>query len=178
MTPWFSTVIKLRRSTIVVFAGLVAIAAPQAGAQASINVGIGAAVPIGSSADRLSPGYTTTLAFAFQPNWMHNDLRLEGAVISLAAKSAASKKRQILSATANVIISGKADAVPAGYVIVGAGSYQASGGISRRTDYGVNVGAGVRFSLGFFGTFVEARLHYVADDTKTKYFPMTFGLTF
>ena len=25
---------------------------------------------------------------------------------------------------------------------------------------------------------VEARLHYIRDDDKTKYFPMTFGLTF
>ena len=30
----------------------------------------------------------------------------------------------------------------------------------------------------FVGTFVEARLHYVADGARTKFFPITFGLTF
>ena len=71
-----------------------------------------------------------------------------------------------------------ADIRPAGYVVIGVGSYQNSGSSGRTSDPGFNIGAGINFGMGFFGSFVEARMHYVADATKTKYFPMTFGLTF
>jgi hypothetical protein len=151
-----------------------------ASAQKAVNVGLGAVVPIGSSADLLNSGYNAMLSYSFQPSWMRkNYLRLEGAVNSLAEKTTVLTKRQIISGTVNVVIGGAAQSAPFGYVIIGAGTYQNSGGsVQRRSDPGFNVGTGIRFTMGFFGTFVEARLHFVNDDAKTKYFPMTFGLTF
>jgi hypothetical protein len=147
-------------------------------AQAKFNAGLGAVVPIGSSADVLNPGYNAILSLTLKPAWLQNYLRLEGAVNSLTQKTSGSPKHQIASVTANLIMIGTERAGPAGYVIIGAGSYQNSGSGKRSADPGFNVGTGIRFGMGFFGTFVEARLHYVADENKTKYFPMTFGLTF
>lgn len=143
------------------------------------TVGLGAAVPIGSSADRLNAGYNAALSYAFKPRGISNYVRLEGTVSALTEKTVAKEKHQVASWTANlVIVPNHLSAPPTGYVIVGAGSYQRTGGGIRQSDPGLNVGAGIRFSMGFFGTFIEARLHYIQDDDKTKYFPMTFGLTF
>lgn len=176
---WQLAIRRRRRRALCAAASLTMAAAlvPEAAAQASVNFGMGAAVPIGSSADLLNPGYSAMLSFAIQPSWMRNYLRFEGAVNSLTEKSVASAKSEFLSATANLVLVGAAREAPSGYVIIGAGSYQQSVGGARRTDAGFNVGAGIHFPIGFVGTFVEARLHYVAD-SRAKYFPMTFGLTF
>ncbi|MEK7401663.1 MAG: hypothetical protein AABZ80_04790 [Gemmatimonadota bacterium] len=157
---------------------IAALSASEASAQMYINAGMGAAVPIGSSADLLNVGYSAMLSVDTKPNWMRGHLRLEGAVNSLVHRVAGSPKREVLSVTVNLITDGGTRDVPSGYAVIGAGYYQQSGSIARRTDPGINVGAGIRFPVGFFATFIEARLHYVADDAKTKYFPMTFGLVF
>jgi hypothetical protein len=156
----------------------VAATASTISAQTSVTVGLGAAVPIGSSADRLKPGYSAQLALAIQPKWMRHHLRFEGAVNSMTEQVAGSPKREFRSGTINLIVVGATRSSPTGYVVLGAGSYQQTTSAGRRTHPGINTGAGIRFSMGFFGTFVEARMHYIADDTKTKYFPMTFGLAF
>jgi hypothetical protein len=150
-----------------------------ASAKAQWTIGLGAAVPIGSSADRLNAGYNATVSYAVRPRGMSNFVRLEGAVNALTAKTVLKEKREVASWTANlVIVPTHLSTPPAGYVIVGAGSYQKTGAGGRESDLGFNAGAGIRFSMGFFGTFVEARLHYINDGDRTKYFPMTFGLTF
>jgi hypothetical protein len=156
---------------------LLGLASARAGHAQSVDVGIGAVIPIGSTADLVNPGYSAQLSFAIRPDWTRNHLRLEAAVHSLSPKTAGAAKREFVSATANLILVGS-DRAPSGYVIIGGGNYQSSGGIARRNDPGFNVGAGIRFSMGFFGTFAEARLHYVADAAKTKFFPMSFGVSF
>jgi hypothetical protein len=158
--------------------GAICVAPATAHGQLLYQIGIGSAVPIASTADLLNPGYNALLAITMKPGWMRHSLRFEGATNSMAAKAPATGRRQVLSATANVIISGAEATAPLGYVILGFGTYQSAGGLVRTNNPGINVGAGIRFSMGFFGTFAEARLHFVDDAKKTKYFPMTFGLTF
>lgn len=146
--------------------------------QSKINAGLGAVVPIGSTADILNPGYNAMLSLTVKPTWMRDYIRIEGAVNSLTEKTPSERGHQIGSVTANVVLVGTKRSGPTGYVVLGAGSYQNTGGGRTTWDPGFNVGTGIRFGMGFVGTFVEARLHYVADDNKTKYFPMTFGLSF
>jgi hypothetical protein len=149
-------------------------------AQAKVNIGIGAAIPIGTTADRVNPGYNALLSYSTRMAWMkRNQVRVEVGVNSLPERSVPDVRRQILSGTANLVIVGEPRPGPLGYVILGVGSYGKSGQlVVHRSDPGFNIGAGIRFTMGFFGTFVEARMHYVNDAEKTKYFPMTFGLTF
>ena len=154
-----------------------AMLSPHTARSQALRAGVGAVIPIGSSADRLNPGYHAMLSYEFGPGRTRNAVRLEGAVNSMSQRTPNSGKRQVLSGTANLIIR-TGQSAPTGYIVIGAGSYQQSGGARNRTDPGVNVGAGIQFSRGFFGTFIEARLHYVNDEQKTKYFPMLFGLTF
>lgn len=173
--------ILLARSAAVFAAfwlSLFVLAPESAQAQSKFNFGLGSVVPIGSSADLLNPGYNAMLSYAVQPSWVRNYLRFEVAVNALTEKATGSAKRQVLSGSANAILVGDQQRAPTGYVVLGLGMYQASVGVTRHTDPGINVGAGIRFTMGFFGTFLEARLHYVNDDTKTKFFPMTFGLAF
>ncbi len=148
------------------------------GLSAQWTVGLGGAVPIGSSADRLNSGYNALLSYSMRPRSTGNYVRLEGAINALTEKTPVAGKRQINSGTLNYVVVAKRQTAPAGYVVLGVGTYQKSGGGTRESNPGLNVGAGVKFSMGFFGTFVEARLHYIHDDDKTKYFPMAFGLTF
>jgi|SRR5689334_3662654 len=154
--------------------------AAAAHAQANFNVGIGAAIPIGTTADRVNPGYSTLVSYTTAFRWLKRDrIRFEVGVNSLPERSVPDVRRQVLSGTANLIIVGEPRPGPIGYVVLGAGSYGKSGRlVEHRSDPGFNLGAGIRFTMGFFGTFVEARLHYINDAEKTKYFPMTFGLTF
>jgi len=168
-----------RRLACTALTGFLALTtASSARAQAAINFGLGATIPIGSSADRYDAGFNALLSFSLKPSWMRrNMLRFEGAVNGWTEKGT-DVKYQVQSATANLVILGGGAASPTGYVIIGAGSYQTSGGGSRRSHPGFNAGTGIRYSLGFVGTFVEARFHYVADEYRTKYFPMSFGLTF
>lgn len=148
------------------------------GLGAQWTVGLGAAVPIGSSADRLNSGYNTLLSYSMRPRSTGNYVRLEGAINALKEKTPLADKRQISSGTVNYVVVAKGQLAPAGYVLFGVGTYQKSGGGTRESNPGLNAGAGIKFAMGFFGTFVEARLHYIHDDDKTKYFPMVFGLTF
>jgi hypothetical protein len=167
-------------STVIGAVAIALIAAPAVGAQSRVSVGIGAGIPIGTTADRVNPGYSSLLSYAVRARWLNrNHIRLEVGVTSFPERSVPDERRQIISSLANLVIVGTERPGPLGYVIIGAGSYQESGAlVARHNDPGVNIGAGIQFSMGFFGTFVEARLHYINDSSKTKYFPMTFGLTF
>ena len=149
------------------------------GAQARFNAGIGAAIPIGASADEVNPGYSMLVSFAMRPHFFtRNQLRFEFGSNSLPERAVPNVSRSVLTGTANLVIIRDPAARPLGYSIVGFGTYQKSGSVPRRSSQGVNLGAGMQFTLGFFGAFLEARLHYIHDANKTKYFPMTFGLTF
>lgn len=148
-------------------------------AQAKVNIGIGAAIPIGTSADRVNPGYDMMLAYTTRPPFMRrNRIRFEFGLNSLPERAVPDSRRTVQSGTVNFVIIDETRPAPIGYTILGVGTYQKSGSVARHSDPGVNVGAGIRFTMGFFGTFLEARLHYVNDSERTKYFPMTFGLTF
>jgi hypothetical protein len=153
--------------------------APALHAQTSFSVAAGAAVPIGSTADIMSVGYNVTAALGIKPPLAPIGLRIDGMFNSMEFKAPATGTSRILAGTANVTLSGAA--LPMGYLIGGLGMYNfsASGGGSSETDFGFNVGVGLKFPLTGFSTFAEARLHYVNTDVeKTKFIPITFGITF
>ena len=153
--------------------------APSLHAQASFSVAAGAAVPIGSTSDGMNVGYNVTAALGIKPPIAPIGLRIDGMFNSMGLKSPASGSGRIAAGTANVTLAGPA--IPMGYLIGGLGMYNfsASGGGSSSTKFGFNVGVGLKFPLTGFSTFAEARLHYVNTDVeKTKFVPITFGITF
>jgi len=147
-------------------------------AQSRFSGAIGVAVPIGGSADRIKIGYQTALAISLAPFQSSNRIRLEGAVAELSDKIATPVQRRISFAAANFVAASVAAGAPAGYVIAGIGAYHQRAAGKGSDHAGLNVGAGITFTFGAFGAFTEARLHYLADGSKTKLFPITFGLVF
>lgn len=156
--------------------------APALHAQTSFSVAAGAAVPIGSTADVMSVGYNVTAALGIKPPLAPIGLRIDGMFNSMEGKRSGSGTGRILAGTANVTLSGAA--LPMGYLIGGLGMYNFStSGVTPKpaseTKFGFNIGVGLKFPLIGLSPFAEARLHYVNTDVeKTKFIPITFGITF
>lgn len=153
--------------------------APALHAQTSFSVAAGAAVPVGSTSDGMSVGYNLTAALGIKPPLAPIGLRIDGMFNSMDLKAPATGSTRILAGSANLTLSGAA--LPMGYLIGGLGIYNFSysGGGSSTSKAGFNVGVGLKFPLTGFSTFAEARLHYVNTAvTKTKFIPITFGITF
>jgi len=153
--------------------------APSLHAQASFSIAAGAAVPIGSTSDGMNVGYNITGAIGIKPPVAPIGLRVDGMFNSLGRKGGGGGSGRIAAGTANLTVAGPM--IPMGYLIGGVGMYNssASGGGSSSTDFGFNVGVGLKFPLTGFSTFAEARLHYINTDVvKTKFVPITFGITF
>jgi hypothetical protein len=158
-------------------------AAPALYAQASFSVAAGAAIPMGDFADGANTGYNVTAAIGFKPPLAPIGLRIDGMFNSLEGKATGSGSARILAGTANLTLSGVGTPIPMGYLIGGLGMYNSSvsGAVVKppsETDFGFNIGAGIKFPLTGFSTFLEARLHVVSNDAKTKFVPITFGMTF
>ena len=148
-------------------------------AQSRISGAVGVAVPIGGTADRIKIGYQSVLAISLAPFQSPNRIRLEAAIAELSDKVATTVERRISFAAANLVMTSVAvPSAPAGYVIAGVGAYHQRAAGMGSDHGGLNVGAGITFTFGAFGAFTEARLHYIADGSKTKLFPITFGLVF
>ena len=152
--------------------------APSLHAQASFSIAAGAAVPIGSTSDGMNVGYNVTGAIGIKPPVAPIGLRIDGMFNSMEVKGGGASSR-IAAGTANVTLAGPA--IPMGYLIGGVGMYNTSvSGVSgSNTDFGFNVGVGLKVPLTGFSTFAEARLHYINTDVeRTKIVPITFGITF
>lgn len=171
---------------IVCFTGL-------ASGQRAIGGAVGAAFPIGGSADALEIGQQSGVFLLFTPRrgpfararidftWAEMQNRLAPDVrdrfywtalgVVFAARVPGSS-----GAGAGMDVATKPE--PSGYVILGAGVYHQKRPDARRDAAGINTGAGIEFALGPFGAFAEARLHYLDDGLRTKLFPIGLGLRF
>jgi hypothetical protein len=155
------------------------LAAPALHAQTSFSVAAGAALPMGDFADGFKMGYNVTAALGIKPPLAPVGVRIDGMYNAWEPKTGSGSFR-VLAGTANVTLSGAA-MVPMGYLIGGLGMYNASvsGATGSETDFGFNIGAGIKFPLTGFSTFAEVRLHFVqSEGGSTKFVPITFGLTF
>ena len=157
---------------------MVSLSARAAEAQRSVAVGMGADIPIGGTADVFKSGYHSTVSVSFTPRRLRRVIRVDGSLTELRGRDSASTPHHIQSVVAGIVLTGPTRLTPAGYVVAGIGFYQQSNASQKRSDTGVNIGAGISFPRRVVGTFIEARLHYIGGGSRTKYFPMTIGLVF
>lgn len=147
-------------------------------AQKPLRVGLGADIPIGGTADLLKSGYHTSVGLAFRVRALRHEIRIDGSITELRTRDSSSTTFRIQSVTADIVMSGPSRLTPTGYVVVGLGTYQQTNAGTRRSDTGANIGAGINFPTHVVGTFIEARLHYIGGQSRTKFFPVTFGIVF
>lgn len=149
-----------------------------AGAQSSFRVGLGADIPIGGTADLLKSGYHTSAGFAIKPRALGRVIRIDGTVTELRSRDSVPVTHKIQYLTADIVIAEPSRLTPSGYVVMGIGTYQQSRGSVRSSDVGPNLGAGISFPRRMAGTYIEARLHYIPSEKRTKICPLTIGLVF
>lgn len=175
---------SISRAALVMAASL--LAAPALSAQTSFSIAAGATVPVGDASNAYKMGYNASVGLGIQAPLAPIGLRLEGMFNQLDFKGTSQGNTRILAGIANATLSGAGMPIPMGYLIGGLGMYNMKAGnlpagftSSSVTKFGFNIGAGLNIPLTGFGTFVEARLHYIATDTKaTMLVPLTFGIKF
>lgn len=153
-------------------------AAPSLHAQMSLNVALGASVPMGDVADQLEMGYNATVGLGIKPPLAPLGVRVEGMFNSFSYKSPIDASQRVMAVTAN----GTFTVMPTIYLIGGVGMYNSKASVSgspSSTDLGFNVGAGVNIPLTGFGTYLEARFHHVpVENGNFQFVPITFGIKF
>lgn len=178
------------------------------------GVSIPTSDPIDFSAYSLEPktGYNAAVHLGFQVPLFPVGLRADIGFNSFDGKESNEGDfglprrvdADIVSGTLNAVVQPTGVLVAKPYVIGGVGAYRVKTDVERNsviggpsstsessTDVGVNGGAGVRFGLAGFSTFLEARYHYVFNKAAcgsgeencvsrkpTTFVPISFGIMF
>ncbi|HMC53783.1 MAG TPA: hypothetical protein VKH19_01315 [Gemmatimonadaceae bacterium] len=177
---------RLMPRVALVFAASV-LAFPALSAQTSFSIAAGATVPVGDAGDAMKMGYNLTAGLGIKAPLAPIGLRIEGMFSQMDWKNSPQGNTTILAGIANATVS----MMPTTYFIGGLGLYNMRAGdlpagftSDPVTKFGINVGAGLNIPLTGFGTFVEARLHYIMtkDDASgaknTTLIPISFGIRF
>lgn len=175
------------RAALVAGVTLALLAAPSAQAQwtPSLVVKAGASLPIGDWGEVVKTGYHVGVGAEFAQRLSPLGFRLELDFNENAIDDLSDDDFRTVAGLANVLYSpSQASGV---YFIGGAGFYRFTVNEDNdvvdsgsETNVGINGGAGLRFGLTGFSTFVEARLHHVFTDgdRSTQFIPVVFGVRF
>jgi len=149
--------------------------------QARLTVSGGIAAPVSQLSDVADIGYSIAAGLNFGGARLPVGARVEGSLNGFNFKNSNEDVR-IFNATANAIVNlGHQDGSP--YLIGGLGFYNSRfGDTDSENAVGVNLGGGLRFPLGRFNTFFEARYHVVLADQEDvanpQFIPIAFGIVF
>jgi opacity protein-like surface antigen len=198
-----------RMTRIATMTALIAASASAAGAQAStsltkpISIGIsgGVAMPSGELSNGSSGGFTgvntgynVTGSLAVALPVLPFEIRGDAAYTGFNSKNLSFANSQdgsynadarVISFTANIVYPFPIPTpIVRPYIIGGVGDYDvkispSAGGGTSQSNFGYNLGAGVKVALVGFNAFVEARYHHVNQDQGSVAFtPITVGVMF
>ena len=151
----------------------------------SLVVKAGATLPIGDFGDVVGTGYNVGLGVDFtqraSPLGFRLELDFHENEIERGALDGVDWRH--LAGIANLTYQQPGSSL---YLIGGVGLYRgylADIDNSDDTNPGINAGAGLRFNLTGFSTFVEARFHHLFNDNETvdastQFIPISFGVRF
>ena len=177
MRPHISTGVL----AVVLASGLALVPMDPALSQARIALSGGVAAPVSELSDVVDMGYNVAVGVNLGGARIPIGARIEGGLNGFNFKNTNEDVR-ILNATANAIVNlGNQDGSP--YVIGGLGIYNSKfADTDSENAFGLNLGGGLRFPLGRFNTFFEARYHYAFGDQEEaknlQFIPITFGVVF
>ena len=171
------------RSTLVaaLVAGVLNLSPHVLAAQARFGVSGGLAAPVSDLGDVADLGYNVTAGLFFGGTRVPIGARIDGSLNGFSLKNVNEDVR-VLDATANAVVNiGQLPTSP--YLIGGLGLYNSKfGSGDSENAVGVNLGGGLRFTLGDFSTFFEARYHRMLGDRdrggNLQFIPITFGIVF
>lgn len=141
----------------------------------------GVTAPVSGYASDKDIGYHLELVFDIRVPASPLGFRIDGAFHEMKY-TGNSTKDQILMATGNAVLR-----VPTGHMIVpyligGIGVYNSRRNLflttRSSTDFGENVGGGLRFELVDVTTFVEARYHRTNGNSNIRMLPVSVGILF
>lgn len=162
-------------------AGVLTLSPNPVTAQARFGVSGGLAAPMSDLGDVADLGYNVTAGLFFGGTRAPIGARIDGSLNGLSLKNTNEDVR-ILDATANAVVNiGQLPTSP--YLIGGVGLYNSKfGSADSENAIGVNLGGGLRFPVGDFSTFFEARYHRMLGDrgsgANLQFIPITFGIVF
>jgi hypothetical protein len=175
-----------------IWTGLIAVGTIFAGAQLSaqsakpvtLNIALGAAIPVGDLSDGFNTGYNGTVGLGLTSIGTPLGIRFEGMYNKFGGRDDLGVNQpdaRIIGGTANLEYSLPGMGIRP-YLIGGAGYYGLkldAPNAESNNKFGVNGGIGAVFPLSGFNTYVEARLHHVfTDNNSTQFIPVVFGLQF
>lgn len=185
---------KRMLQSIIVAGALVAAGGSPLAAQAivgsPIRFGItgGATMPIGSFKDVSKTGWNAGALVDVGLPLVPIGFRVDGTWHQLGNKTISTGdelKNRIIAGTADGVYTFGSMLPTKFYLIGGVGLYNlksevvATGSSATETKFGVNAGAGLRFQLTGFSTFVEARWHDIfTSGGSTQMVPVNIGITF
>jgi opacity protein-like surface antigen len=161
-------------------AALVAVTAGSIEAQ-SFGIHVGPAVPVGDFGKGSSTGFQAGVELGFTPATLPIGIRIDGDFNHFGFEGGGGNNR-IISGTANAVFSLPAAAISP-YLIGGLGMFNgkttiSAGGVNASgssTEFGFQVGGGLRFALAGLATAIEAKYVTVnADGGNLSYIPITF----
>ena len=155
------------------------------------GLGAGISIPRGEGSDFYDNGYHFQGMLGFRAPMFPVGLRLDVMYHTFEAEGEIEgfeieANDDVLAGTLNAMFElGGMMASP--YLTGGIGMYniKSEGQIENEpfdesaTEFGLNGGAGIKFNLAGFGTFLEARYHHImTEDDATAMIPITFGIMF
>jgi hypothetical protein len=189
--------------------GVTVLAAVNSGAQAAtsftkpISVGIsgGVAVPNGDFASGTSGGFTgvntgynitgsiavalPVLPFEIRGDAAYDGFGTKNGAFANGPSGSYNADARVFSLTANIVYPFPIPTpIVRPYIIGGIGDYNVRlsptvGGSVSQSDFGYNIGAGIKVALVGFNGFIEARYHHANQDRPgVSFTPITVGIMF
>lgn len=165
----------------VLTASLLAVGAQSAEAQLPsllhFNVNGGASMPMSAAGDVWNAGLRVGAGVELKAPLVPVGLRVDAAYDRMGLKLDGGTKLSILSGTANGVF--QLPIMPI-YAVGGIGMYRMDAGSgTTSTEFGFNVGLGMRLPLPILSPFVEARLNQINTEGESfRYVPIVAGLRF
>jgi len=146
----------------------------------TIGIKAGASIPVGDLSDVAKTGFIVGGQLGFKPAMLPVWLRADVDYNNMSAKGTGAGHLNVWGFTGNVGYDLPVSGAIKPYGIAGLGAFRssASNGGGSSTDFGFQVGGGVKMPLSGFNTFIEARYTRVSTDNGSSQFvPVYFGVS-
>lgn len=188
----------MKRLALVAIAATALVAAPSASAQSPVSFGLGGGIslPVGDlKKDFDESGYHVQGMLGFGLPMMPLGLRADIAYhafngeVDFGGPAPAEVDQRLFMANLNAVWS-MPGVMASPYLLGGVGLYNNKFDVQNfdgddNSDFGLNIGGGIKLKLAGFSTFVEARYHWINDkdkdvagDYNSTYLPITVGIMF